>query len=134
MKCAIEVRLRDGPLPRPAPFAAPGAGAVLAFEGVVRLLEAGRELDALVYEAYEPMTSRELSRLAERVASRHGLLAVRVEHSTGRVAVGEASFRLSVASPHRAAALAATTEFIDEMKQSVPLWKTPAYRAGRGEA
>jgi molybdopterin synthase catalytic subunit len=124
---AVEVLLSDGPLGPPAACAPTGGGAWLVFEGVVRPVEGGRPLAALVYEAYEPMTSRELRRLAAATLQRHGLLSLRVEHSVGRVAVGEASFRLSIGSTHRAEGLRATGEFIDAMKRDVPLWKTPEW-------
>jgi molybdopterin synthase catalytic subunit len=105
------------------------AGAVVRFEGVVRRLEADqasggeRELAALDYQTYDPMAERELSALAGRVAERHGLLSLIVLHSRGRVAVGEVSFVLIVASAHRAEALAASNEFIDQLKRDVPIWK-----------
>ncbi|MEQ8848992.1 molybdenum cofactor biosynthesis protein MoaE [Botrimarina sp.] len=133
MSVSVEVAMTEGALARPAPLACPGAGAVVVFEGVVRRLEEGREIDALVYEAYQPMAAAELRRLAERTAAEFGLLAVRVEHSTGRVAVGEVSFRLAVASPHRGEALAALGQFIDEMKRSAPIWKAPAFRVGESD-
>jgi molybdopterin synthase catalytic subunit len=50
-----------------------------------------------------------------------------VEHSRGRVAAGECSFRLRVAASHRPEALRAVEEFIDRMKRDVPIWKTPVY-------
>lgn len=127
MNGPIQIALSDGPLGLPNPFAPSGAGAVLVFEGVVRPTEQGRLLGALEYEAYEPMTTRELRRLAEETRAEHGLVAIRVEHSVGRVAVGRVSFRLSLASAHRAEAIAAADRFILQMKQTVPLWKLPAY-------
>lgn len=104
-----------------------GAGACLVFEGVVRPLESERPVAALLYEAYEPMTSRELHRLATQVLTNHGLLGIRVEHSVGRVGAGEISFRLGVAARHRKEALRAVDEFIDLLKQVVPLWKIPEW-------
>lgn len=126
---SVEIELIDGPLPPAAAWSAEGAGALLTFEGVVRPTEEGQELAALVYEAYPPMTERELTRLAERTAQEHGLLAIRVEHSTGRVAVAACSFRLRVASRHRAEGIAATDAFIREMKRVVPLWKVAEFQS-----
>lgn len=120
---SVEIELAVGPLAPAEPWEVVGAGAVLSFEGVVRPMEAGRKLSALVYEAYPPMTEQELTRLAERVVAAHGLLAIRVEHSTGRVPVAACSFRLRVGSRHRAEGIAATDAFIRDMKRDVPLWK-----------
>jgi molybdopterin synthase catalytic subunit len=101
-----------------------GAGAVISFEGRVRPLEDGRTIAALDYEIYEPMARQMLARLAEELVARFGLLALRVEHSYGRVEVGRCSFRLQVAAAHRQEALAAMACFIDRLKEDVPIWKT----------
>jgi len=118
-------------LPRPLDAAAPetrvDAGAVVQFEGVVRPTEDGRPLMALEYEAYRPMADNMLGDLARWILDEHGLTAISVEHSTGTVRVGERSFRLVVAAPHRAPALSAMASFIDRMKQNVPIWKRPVF-------
>jgi molybdopterin synthase catalytic subunit len=100
-----------------------GAGALIVFEGIVRGHEAGEPVSGLFYTAYEPMAQRQLELLAQDVLRKHRLLAVRVEHSRGFVGVGEISFRLLIASPHRKEGIAAMDEFIDRMKQDVPIWK-----------
>lgn len=131
-RCVVEVHIEQGPL-LPAPlWRVPGAGAVLQFDGVVRPRENGRQLAALVYEDYQPMARRELSKLATQVAERHGLMGLRVHHSRGRVPVGEVAFRLLVAAQHRQEALAAMAEFIDRMKRDVPMWKLPEWPSGDG--
>ena len=124
----VSVVIVDGPL-GPASAAVPpdNAGALLAFEGIVRPLEGGRPIAALDYEAYQPMAETQLRRLGEEMVREHGLLALRVEHSRGRVAAGECSFRLRVASRHRPEALRAAEQFIDRMKRDVPIWKTAAF-------
>ncbi|MEM9251486.1 MAG: molybdenum cofactor biosynthesis protein MoaE [Planctomycetota bacterium] len=131
----VWVELVDGPLAEAdEPGDVAGAGARLCFAGVVRPTEDDRLLDALMYEAYEPMTSRQLTALGEEMASTHGLMAIRVEHSTGRVAVGQTSFRLTVWSAHRKEGIAALDAFIDRMKAEVALWKRPVFAATEVEA
>lgn len=127
MSFETSIQLVGGPLGALTRTQPSGVGAWLSFEGVVRPSEEGRKLAGLVYEAYEPMTGCELERLATKVATEHGLLAIHVEHSVGRVAAGEVSFRLTVGSRHRAEAIAATDAFIREMKRDVPLWKNPEF-------
>lgn len=131
---SVHVSIIDGVLPAAraalAGPAAPPDGAVggfLVFEGIARALEDDRTLAALEYEAYEPMAREELRRLSEDVLAKHGLLALLVEHSRGRVAVGKCSFRLAIWSRHRKEALAAMDEFIDRMKRDVPIWKHPVF-------
>ena len=127
MSETTDISLTEGPLRLPASTPPPGVGAWVVFEGIVRPLEADQQLAALDYEAYEPMTTRELRRLAAAIVDQHGLHAIVVEHSVGRVAVGEVSFRLSIGAAHRAEALAATDDFIQQMKRDVPLWKNPEF-------
>ena len=122
---SVSVTIIDGPLGEPTPWRPTGGyGALVNFEGVARPTEDGVPIAALDYEAYEPMASRQLRRLGDDLVARHGLIGLCVEHSTGRVRVGECSFRLRIASAHRRQALAAMDEFIDRMKRDVPIWKT----------
>lgn len=109
-------------------------GAAIRFEGIVRRgeprEEGGRrehDLLALDYKTYDPMAEQELLALARGVAERHGLIALATLHSRGRVAVGEVSFVLMIESAHRAEALAAMADFIDRLKQDVPIWKVPVW-------
>lgn len=126
----VTVRIVDGPLGQPLAHHAIQAqglvGAAVVFEGIVRAEEAGRLIAALNYEVYEPMATRVLYDLAREIVTTHGLLKIEVEHSRGRVAISECSFRLKVLAGHRKQALAAMDEFIDRMKKDVPIWKTPA--------
>ncbi len=107
--------------------AAHAVGAAVVFEGIVRANEQGRAIRALSYEAYEPMATNSLTRLANDILSKHALIAITVEHSRGEVATGQRSFRLAIDSAHRKEALAAMDEFIDRMKRDVPIWKTAIY-------
>ena len=69
------------------------------------------------------MAERQLSSLAREMLEKHGLCAIHIWHSRGRVPVGKVSFRLEIASAHRQEGLAAMEEFIDRLKQQVPIWK-----------
>jgi molybdopterin synthase catalytic subunit len=120
----VVVRLHDGPLPAESvAYSNDGAGADVVFAGLVRPLEEGRTVAALDYEVYEPMAVHVLEDLARQMLQTHQLVAIAVEHSRGRVPVGQCSFRLQVAAPHRQEALAAMAEFIDRMKRDAPIWK-----------
>lgn len=128
MSSAVTVTLRDGPLPPlAATWTVSGAGATLCFDGIVRPSENGRAIVALDYEAYEPMATLQLTRIAAALLARHGLLAICVEHSRGRVANGEVSYRLRIASKHRKEGIAALDEFTDRLKKDVPIWKTAVF-------
>jgi molybdopterin synthase catalytic subunit/molybdopterin converting factor small subunit len=104
-----------------------GAGAIATFTGTVRNRSRGRDVLHLEYEAYEGMAEEVMDDLATKLTERHGLSGVSIHHRIGRVEIGEASVVIAVSAPHRAEALAACKEAIDELKVSVPLWKKEVY-------
>ena len=104
------------------------AGAQVDFQGIVRGEEEGRPIAALDYEAYTPMAEQVMRRIVAELSHSHPCLFVRVIHRVGRVPVGEAAIHVTVASPHRAEALAMVTQFMDRLKKDVPIWKVGAVR------
>lgn len=135
----VEIAIIDGPLDPAARLDhknGPGegeSGARLVFEGIARRDEGGQPIVALEYEAYEPMASRELERLARGVCAEFELMGLSCVHSRGRVPVGQASLRVEIVSRHRGEGLRAMAAFIDRLKQDVPIWKKPVYEgAERG--
>jgi MoaE-MoaD fusion protein len=108
----------------------PRAGAVATFLGTTRVESRGRTVHYLDYEAYGGMAEKVMADLAEGLKAKHDLCAVAITHRTGRVEIGEISVAIAVSAPHRAAALAACTEAIDTLKETVPLWKKEVYEGG----
>jgi len=106
------------------------AGAIATFIGTTRANSRGRDVLYLEYEAYEGMAESVMADLAAQLADRHELRRVAIHHRVGRVDVGETSVVIAVSAPHRADALAAVHEAIDELKVSVPLWKKETYVGG----
>jgi molybdopterin synthase catalytic subunit len=121
----IDVALQNGPLDLPETHRE-GAGAVVRFEGRVRAEEKGAVIDALDYEAYLPMAQAGMEKLAREVGEAHGCLALRVRHRLGRVPVGEAAILVEVCARHRGEAFACVTDFMNRVKQDVPIWKAVA--------
>lgn len=107
-----------------------GAGAIATFVGTTRAHSRGRDVLHLDYEAYEGMAEQVMSDLGEKLTRRHDLCKVAIHHRVGRVDIGEMSVVIAVSAPHRASALAACKEAIDELKVSVPLWKKETYVGG----
>lgn len=128
---SVHVTITDGPLPEYQPGVAggggKGVGAVIVFDGVVRADEGDQVVQALDYEAYEPMASKMLGRIGVELVEEFGLISMVVEHSRGRVAVGACSFRLRIESAHRREGLEAMGRFIDLLKRDVPIWKSPVW-------
>ena len=126
-------RLVDGPLDLAAVIAEvedERAGAIATFQGTVRRQSRGRQVIALVYEAYEGMAEQVMAEIAEGVQERYDLSEVAIAHRTGRCEVGEVSVAIAVSAAHRQDALSACRDVIDELKERVPLWKKELYEGG----
>jgi len=108
-----------------------GAGAIVQFFGDVRPLEKGEPIDGIEYEAHQEMAEHQLRKIANEAAERFGLLAIRLHHRVGFVAVGETSLFLRVAAAHRGAAFDASRWIVDELKKRVPIWKAIVIRSDK---
>lgn len=126
----IEIQLTTSPIAeRILPPASGAAGAWLEFRGVVRGAENGRPIAALEYEAYPEMAGREIRRLLLEISAKHPCLAAKVIHRVGVIPVNETAIYVGVAGKHRSEALALLAEFMNRLKQDVPVWKRRALPA-----
>lgn len=117
-----------------ADLSRPDAGAVVTFSGVVRAeLDGCKPLAALEYEAYEEMALRQMEKLRTAAMERHEILDAAVWHRLGRLAVGEASIVVAVASAHRTAAYDACRWIVDQVKTDVPIWKKNVWSDGSAD-
>ncbi|MBL4809443.1 MAG: molybdenum cofactor biosynthesis protein MoaE [Phycisphaerales bacterium] len=122
---SVQIRLTQGPLATwPDTPYAQGSGARIVFDGVVRPTEDGEKIQGLHYEAYRPMAEQQLEIIGQELLETHGLIAMDIEHSIGLVPNYKCSFRLVIDSKHRKEGLAAMDEFINRLKQDVPIWKS----------
>lgn len=101
----------------------PTAGAVVTFIGTVRNNARGKTVRQITYEAYEPMASRELDRVAAACEQEWPDARVHVTHRYGVLLVGEVAVVIAVASPHRDSAFAACRAMLERIKTDVPIWK-----------
>lgn len=113
-----------------ASVADPAAGAVDLFLGTVRNHSAGREVRYLHYEAYQEMAEAQLARIVEDARRRWQVRKLSVVHRTGQLAIGETSVGIAVSAEHRAEAFAACRWIIEQIKESVPIWKKEIYPDG----
>jgi len=105
-------------------------GAVCLFDGIVRDNTAGRTTLHLDYEAYREMALAQMRQLAAEAVTKFGVRDVALVHRLGRLAVGETSVLVVVASPHRGAAFDACRWLIDTLKKTVPIWKREQFADG----
>lgn len=127
-----------------ARLATPADGAVVVFVGRTRVSpgtpapgqedeaarHAGREVEALDYEAHEAMAERVLGAIADEVLERFGVERLAIVHRVGPVPLGEASVMVVAVAPHRDAAFGAARYAIDETKARAPIWKAERFADG----
>ena len=100
-----------------------GDGGLTLFVGVVRDNADGRAVEAMEYEAYEPMAEKEMERIEADLAARFPDVRLVMRHRIGRLAVGEVAVVVAASAPHREEAFAACRAGIEEIKARVPVWK-----------
>jgi molybdopterin molybdotransferase len=139
----IEIQLTTEPIAEKiSPSASLGThGSWLEFRGVVRGEENGQAISALEYEAYSEMAEREIRRLLAEISKKHQCLAAKVIHRTGIIPVGDTAIYVGIASSHRGEGITLLAEFMDRLKQDVPIWKRrgvpiqkPEFRIQNSEA
>jgi len=129
----MHFRVTDEPLnPRTLEgfLAKPENGAVVTFQGVVRVHSRGRIVDYLEYDAYAPMATKVMAQIGDEIHARWPITDFAVWHRTGRLEIGEASLLVVVTSPHRKEAFEACTWAVDRIKEIVPVWKREVWDDG----
>jgi molybdopterin synthase catalytic subunit len=144
------LRLEADPLPRDLgsrladELATDEDGGVVVFVGRTRVTpgspapgqeaeaarHAGRDVEELDYEAFEPMAIDVLGTIADEIEARFGVRRIAIVHRTGVVPLGEASIVVVAVASHRDAAFAAARYAIDETKARAPIWKAERFRDG----
>jgi molybdopterin synthase catalytic subunit len=126
------VGIRDTPLSIDEVVAAvadPTAGGTAVFIGTVRDDDGGREVSSLGYEAH-PDAVTVFQQVAAEVAKRHGVIALGGVHRVGLLEVGDLAVVVAAACAHRGESFAAAQDFIDEVKERVPIWKRQTFADG----
>ena len=108
----------------------PGAGAMATFVGMTRNTNEGRQVTRLEYECYPGMAEKEMKKIAAEVLQRWPIKKIAMVHRLGRVDIGEASVAIAVSSGHRHAAFEACHYAINQLKETVPIWKKELYEGG----
>ncbi len=125
-------------------LATDGDGGVVTFVGRTRVTpgtpapgqeaeaarHAGRVVEGLEYEAFEPMALAVLEQIADEIEARFGVRRLAIVHRTGAVPLGHVSVVVVAAAPHRDAAFGAARYAIDETKARAPIWKAEQFEDG----
>jgi molybdopterin synthase catalytic subunit len=105
-------------------------GAVATFLGLVRDENAGRRVQYLEYDAYEPLAVRALQLIRDEAGKYWPDARIACHHRVGRLEIGEASIAIAASSPHRGHAFAACRYTIERVKQIAPIWKREYFDGG----
>ena len=129
------VDIRETPLSTDEVLAAvsdPAAGGTVLFAGAVRDEDGGRSVVSLGYTAH-PRAVGDLRAVAEGVAAKFPVVALGVVHRVGDLQIGDLAVVLAVACAHRGEAFEAARALIDELKETVPIWKHQVFADGGEE-
>lgn len=105
-------------------------GARVIFEGVVRNETQGRKTLYLFYEAYESMAVRQMEAIGVEIKEKFAIHNVGMIHRVGRLEIGETSVAIIVTAAHRGPAFEACQYAINQLKQTVPIWKKEYFEGG----
>jgi molybdopterin synthase catalytic subunit len=109
------------------------AGAVVAFSGVVRDHDGGRDVVRLEYSAH-PLAEQTLFEvLAEVAGTATGVRAIAASHRVGTLHIGDAALVAAVAADHRGAAFETCARLVDTIKERLPVWKHQFFADGTDE-
>ncbi|HMQ00604.1 MAG TPA: molybdenum cofactor biosynthesis protein MoaE [Cyclobacteriaceae bacterium] len=129
----IEVLIRDKPLDIKSCYQQvkdAAAGGIDVFVGTVRNQTKEKKVLRLEYEAYAPMAEKEIRRIIEKAAANWKIIHAVVHHRIGTLMPEEEAVIIALSTAHRQAAFEACKYIIDEMKQTVPIWKKEVFENG----
>ncbi|MDT7538264.1 MAG: molybdopterin synthase catalytic subunit [Actinomycetota bacterium] len=109
-----------------------GAGGVVTFAGLVRDNDGGRGVTELEYVAH-PDAEVALRKVAEAVAVDLPVRALAAVHRVGVLQVGDVAVVVAAAAAHRGEAFDAARRLIDDLKDTVPIWKRQVFTDGSQE-
>lgn len=101
----------------------PGAGGICVFVGIVRDRAEGKSVSRLDYEAHESLATTEMARVLDRVVNEHPGVRLAALHRVGQLDIGDAAVVVAASAPHRNEAFSACRAAIDQIKETVPIWK-----------
>ena len=110
--------------------ARPEIGAITAFIGLVRDVNAGEAVSELTLEHYPAMTQKALEAIVAETKQRWQIDDALVIHRIGRLLPTEQIVLVAVASSHRGAAFQACEFIMDFLKTQAPFWKKEQTSAG----
>ncbi|MCS7111179.1 MAG: MoaD family protein [Ignisphaera sp.] len=101
-----------------------GYGAIAIFVGVVKGYVDGHRVNELIYEAYEPYTSKALDKIAnEEIVNSDRIGAIEILHRVGSSKPGEKTLYIAVVAKKRKEAIDVLLRILERVKHEVPIFK-----------
>ena len=124
----MRIQIQQGDFDLSAEIAAlrqdrPEIGAIVAFVGLVRDMNAGQSVQEMRLEHYPAMTRKALQSIAEQARQRWVLDDVLIIHRVGVLKPADQIVLVAVASAHRGDAFQACEYIMDYLKTQAPFWK-----------
>jgi len=101
----------------------PELGAVVAFIGLVRDVNAGAAVSEMTLEHYPAMTQKALEAIVSQAKQRWEIDEVLVIHRVGRLRPSDQIVLVAVAGANRGPAFQACEFIMDYLKTQAPFWK-----------
>ncbi|MGH1343465.1 MAG: molybdenum cofactor biosynthesis protein [Nannocystales bacterium] len=108
----------------------PGAGGIATFTGNVRRHSRGETIERLEYEAYAPMATAVMTKIADGIEAEIEGAKVAIHHRIGVLGISETAVVIAASAPHRAEAFEACRAAIEQLKDDVPIWKKEVAESG----
>jgi molybdopterin synthase catalytic subunit len=105
-------------------------GAVAAFIGTVRDVNADASVASMTLEHYPGMTEKALAAIVDEAKTRWEIAEALVIHRVGALAPSDQIVLVGVTSAHRGEAFAACEFIIDYLKTRAPFWKKEETASG----
>ena len=108
----------------------PAVGAVAAFIGTVRDVNADASVSGMTLEHYPGMTEKALDAIVAEAKARWNILQALVIHRVGPLKPADQIVLVGVTSAHRGEAFAACEFIMDYLKTRAPFWKKEETASG----
>jgi molybdopterin synthase catalytic subunit len=108
---------------------ADGAGAIVAFTGLVRSLP-DDPIETLTLECYPELALNQIGGMVAEANTRFALIETVVIHRYGTLRPGEPIVQVMTVAPHREAAFEGAQFLMDYLKTDAPFWKKEATGGG----
>lgn len=108
------------------------AGAVVTFCGQVRNHDHGKQVTGIEYVGH-PTADDVMRQVIAEFESRDGVHAIVAQHRVGELGIGGVALFVAVSASHRRQAFDCAADFVDRVKEVLPIWKKQLLADGTHE-